>query len=96
MSTKTIEVEVDEKLAEMMRNKAVKGYRETTYKSGVKRVFITLETIRTAAIAVAVALAVQGCALTINTGRGDTESGLSQSATPTISPTVTIDLPQAK
>lgn len=47
MNTKTIEVEVDEKLAEMISGKAVKGYRETTYKSGVKRVFITLETIRT-------------------------------------------------
>lgn len=47
MNTKTIEVEVDEKLAEMISGKAVKGYRETTYKSGVKRVFITLETIKT-------------------------------------------------
>lgn len=94
MSTKTIEVEVDEKLAEMMKNKAVKGYRETTYKSGVKRVFITLETIKTAAVAMAVALALEGCAITINTAKeGETAT---QSATPTISPTVSIDLPHAE
>lgn len=93
MTTKTIEVEVDEKLAEMMKNKAVKGYRETTYKSGVKRVFITLETIRTAAFAFALALAVSGCAITINTSKdGETAN---QSATPTIAPTVEITLPQS-
>ena len=94
MNTKTIEVEVDEKLAEMMKNKAVKGYRETTYKSGVKRVFITLETIKTAAVAIAVALALQGCAITVNTAKdGETAT---QSATPTISPTVSIELPRSE
>ena len=94
MNTKTIEVEVDEKLAEMMKNKAVKGYRETTYKSGVKRVFITLETIKTAAIAIVVALALQGCAITVNTAKdGETTT---QSATPTITPTVSIELPRSE
>lgn len=94
MNTKTIEVEVDEKLAEMMKNKAVKGYRETTYKSGVKRVFITLETIKTAMLAIAVALALQGCAITVNTAKeGETAT---QSATPTISPTVSIELPRSE
>lgn len=94
MSTKTIEVEVDDKLAEMMENKAVKGYRETTYKSGVTRVFITLETIKTAALAIAVALVLQGCAITVNTAKEGEMA--TQSATPTISPTVTIDLPRAE
>lgn len=94
MNTKTIEVEVDEKLAEMMKNKAVKGYRETTYKSGVKRVFITLETIKTAMMAIAVALALEGCAITVNTAKeGETAM---QSATPTISPTVSIELPRSE
>lgn len=94
MNTKTIEVEVDEKLAEMMKNKAVKGYRETTYKSGVKRVFITLETIKTAMLAIAVALALQGCAITVNTAKEGEPA--TQSATPTISPTVSIELPRSE
>lgn len=93
MTTKTIEVQVDEKLAEMMKNKAVKGYRQTTYKSGVTRLFVTLETIKTAAMAIALALVVGGCAITINTSKdGETAN---QSATPTIAPSVEITLPQS-
>lgn len=94
MQMKTIEVEVDEKLAEMLKNKAVKGYRETTYKSGVKRVFVTLESIRVAICLSLFALLISGCAITINTAKdGETAT---QSATPNISPSVTIDLPQAR
>ena len=43
--TKAIEVKVDERLAEVISDKAVKAWHATNYSNGRKRVYVTFEEV---------------------------------------------------
>ena len=45
--TKSIEVKVDERLAEAISDKAVKAWHATNYSNGRKRVYVTFEEVKT-------------------------------------------------
>ena len=45
--TQSIEVKVDERLAEAISDKAVKAWHATTYSNGKRRVYVTFEEVKT-------------------------------------------------
>jgi len=44
--TKSIEVKVDERLAEEIADKGVKSWHSSTYSNGKRRVYVTFEEVR--------------------------------------------------
>ena len=47
MATKAIKVQVDERLASEIADKAVKAWHATNYSNGKRRVYVTFEEVKT-------------------------------------------------
>ena len=47
MATKAIKVQVDERLANEIADKAVKAWHATNYSNGKRRVYVTFEEVKT-------------------------------------------------
>ena len=56
--TKSIEVKVDERLAEEISDKAIKAWHATNYSNGKRRVYVTFEEIKAVTTCLALALGI--------------------------------------